>query len=120
MSTSSRPVIARGGDETTLAEAEVEAPLNGASRLADQVPAGDSDIGDAVGDELRDVLGADEQRLELAAQQCGKSAVAPGEHRQSGVSEELAGVIGESSFIWQRDLEHGGRREAGSGKREAP
>ena len=55
-----RTVIARGGHESTFTEAEIEATLDGASRFTDQVPAGDPDIGDAVGDELRNVLSADE------------------------------------------------------------
>src|SRR5207253_5113586 len=109
-------------DEAAFAETKIEAALDGTSRFADQVPAGDPDIGNTVGHELRYVLGADEQRLELAAERGGESPVTFREHRKSGVPEELAGVVGESSFVGQCDLEHveagRGKWEAGSGKRE--
>ena len=48
------------------------------------------DIGHAVGDEFRNVLRADEERLEFAAERRGECALDRDAHRKPGVSEELA------------------------------
>jgi hypothetical protein len=86
----------------------VEQRVEAAAALADQVPAGDARVGGAVGDELGDVLGAHEDRLELAAERRGEGAVAARPDRQAGVGEQLARLVGEATFVGKGDAEHEG------------
>jgi DNA-binding protein HU-beta len=84
--------------------------------LAHEVPPGDARVGRAVGDELGDVLGAHEDRLELAAERRGEGAVAAHAHLEPGVGEEVAGVLGEAALVGESDPEH---RWDGSGAARA-
>ena len=59
-----RPVIGNRNLERAMAEGQRHAGLDLAGLLLDQVGAGDSQVDDAVGRVLRDVLGAHEQRVE--------------------------------------------------------
>ena len=74
--------------------------------LADEVEARDAGVGGAVGDELGNVLRADEQRLELAAERRGEGARAGGADLESGVGEELAGFLGETALVGKCDAKH--------------
>ncbi len=93
-------------DESAAAEAEVELRDEAAVSLLDEVPPGDSRVGGAVGDELRDVLGADEDPFELAAEGGDEGPVRGGPDLEPGVGEEGAGVIVETALVGDGEAEH--------------
>src|SRR5512140_3037785 len=61
-------VIACRDDETARAELEVEQQSQSSLRLAHEIPARHPDVRRAVGDEVRNLSPADENRLELATE----------------------------------------------------
>jgi hypothetical protein len=71
-----RRVVACREGEPAAAELEVEQHVERAAGFLDQVAAGDADVCGAVRDELGDVLRADEQREELAAERREQRALA--------------------------------------------
>ena len=100
-------VVARRDDEAAARRSRGRASTSSvALGLADEIPAGDAGVGRAVGDELGDVLRADEDRLELAAERGGERALAAGADLEPGVVEQLAGIVGEPSLVGQRDSQH--------------
>src|SRR5690606_29222937 len=63
--------------------------------------------GRAVRDELGDVLRADEQREELAAERREQRALAARLELQARALEQLARAIGQPPLVGQRDADHG-------------
>ena len=78
---------------------QVEQHLQGAVGLADQVPAGHAGIGGVVRHELRDVLGSNEDRLELASQRRREGALAGCLYRQARFGKQGTYLVGEPAFI---------------------
>src|SRR5690606_18903931 len=102
-----RRVLARGEREPAAAEAEVEQHLERAAGFLDQVAAGDADVCGAVRDELGDVLRADEQREELAAERREQRALAARLQLEARALEQLARAVGQPPLVGQRDADHG-------------
>jgi hypothetical protein len=61
-------LVASRNHESASAEIEVESSVKLAFRFADEIPAGDAGIGCTIRDELWNVLGSDEDCLELSTQ----------------------------------------------------
>src|SRR5688500_7083872 len=70
-------IFGDGDREPAAAELEIEKTIDVALGFGDEIPSGDAKLRRAVGDELRNVLGADEDRLEdvAAPQRGGERAV---------------------------------------------
>jgi hypothetical protein len=101
-------IIARSDDEPAVSELEVEEKLDWPIRLGDQIPPGDTGVRDPVGHELRDILGADEQGFELAAEGCSEGALTAAADFEAGIGKQLAGGISETALIGKSDAKHGG------------
>jgi hypothetical protein len=99
--------VAHCDDQAAAAELEVEQGLERAARLAHQIPAGHTEVGRAVGDELGDVLGAYEECFELAAERGGERALSARAHLETGVAEQIAGLLGKAALVGECDAEHG-------------
>jgi hypothetical protein len=93
-------ILARGDDEPAATEIEIQAHIEITLGLTDEVPSGNARVRCTIGDKLRDILGTNENRLELAAERCGESAFAAGAHGEPGVFEQLARLVGQASLIW--------------------
>jgi hypothetical protein len=92
--------------EPTAAELQISQLVELSARLANEVESSDTCVRGAVRDELGDVLCADEECLELSPQRCSEGARASSTDLEASVSEELAGFLRESAFVWQRDAKH--------------
>src|SRR5687768_957103 len=99
-------LVAGRDDETTAAEIEIEAHVEVALRFAHEIPPRNARIGRAVSHEFRNVLRANEDRLEFAPQRRRQRAVAARTHGQSRVLEQLARFFSEPPLVGERDLQH--------------
>ena len=108
-------LLTGGHHHAAAAEAEVQSILEVAPRLTNEIPAGHAGIGGAIGDEFGNVLRADEDSLELAAEGGGERAVTPPARVEAGVGEQVARLVGQPALVGKSDLEHG---SAGSGSTE--
>ena len=108
-------VFPRGNDESAATKIEVQAHLEIPLGLADEIPAGDTSIGGAIGDELRYVLRANEYRFEFAAEGRGERTVSSSTNWQTGVLEQLTGLVRKTPFVRQGDPQHGSSRLVGIG-----
>jgi len=68
--------------------------------LPNEVQTGHPGVCCAVSHELRDVLGAHENGLELAAEGRCQDPVAGRAHLKASVVEQIAGILGEASLVW--------------------
>jgi hypothetical protein len=68
--------------------------------------ASDSRVGSTIRHELGNVLRANEDRFELAAQGRDKCAIAGGAYRKSGVRQQLTNFFDQPPLVWQRYAEH--------------
>ena len=78
--------------------------------LTDQIPARNPGIGRPIGDELGNILGAHEDRLELTAEGCGQGALTASLDGEPCILEQLAGFFRESALVGKGDLQHGNSR----------
>jgi hypothetical protein len=110
-------LVAGGDDEAAPSILEVEQHVDRALRLAHQVPPRHAGVGRTVGHELGDVLRADEDRLELAAERGGERAVAAHAHLEPRVLEQLARLFGEATLVGESDAKHQNVHCSGAGGR---
>src|SRR5450432_2934926 len=99
-------VVARGDYEPAPTKLEIEQPSELTLRLADEIPSGHADIRCAIGDELRNVLRANQDRLELAAERGDERSLSSRANLESGIAKELAHILGKPSLVWKRDSQH--------------
>ena len=83
-----RRVVGDGGRKPAAAIAELANPRQLRAGLADQVVAGDAEVGDAVTDELDDVVGPDEQDVEVVVLDLRHEAAVVLVEDQAGVVEQ--------------------------------
>src|SRR5690606_6715931 len=100
-------VLAHGEGQPAAAELEVEEHLERAAGLLDQVAAGDADVRGAVCDELRDVLCADEEGEELAAEGREERPLAARLELEAGAPAQLSRAVGQPPLVGQRNADHG-------------
>ena len=101
------PAVFTGGDhQTAPPKLEIQSRLERPLGFGDQIPAGNSGIGGAVGDELGNVLCADEDRLEFSAERRRKGAFAAAPDLEPGVVEKLAALLFQAAFVGKRYSEH--------------
>ena len=102
-----RAVLTDGHDQPASAEPQIEEFLDFlAVGFGHQVPARDSKGCGSVRHELGDVLGPDEDGLEVGAEPCHESTVSPKLRLEPGQFEELQCALGESSLVRNRNSQH--------------
>ena len=99
-------LLVRCDDESASTELEVEQRLERAIGLGHEIPTRDTSVSRPIGNELGDILRANEERLELAAERGGERAVAEGAHAEAGLGEESARFVGQTTLVWESDSEH--------------
>jgi hypothetical protein len=85
-------VLAHGNHEPTATELEIEARGQWTLRFGNQVQSGDTGVSGTVGDELRDILSADENGFKLTASRRAEDTIPGRADFKPGVVEQLTGV----------------------------
>ena len=88
-----------GQHQPAAAELKIEQGLEPSLAFLYQIPAGDAGVGCAVRHEFGNVLGVDEEGLELAAQRGGERPVGRAPNVEPGVLEQFAGVAGQPALV---------------------
>ena len=70
-----------------------------------EVEARDSEVGGSIGEVLRDICSAHEDRLEVIAQGRHERPVYPERGFEASLLEELKRALGEAPFVRQRDAD---------------
>src|SRR5665647_294138 len=92
-------VFASGEDEPAASETKIELLLEISAGFHNEIQPCDSGIGGVIGDELWNVLSANENRFELSSKRCGESASPSCPDFQSCLVEQVAGVFRKSSLV---------------------
>ena len=112
-----RPVLARGSGvpERGAAEAERQPLGDRGTRVAGEVAAGDAEIEFTGSDVDRDVLGAQEEELDLVGRVEDGQVAGVGATAVTGLAEDFGGGLGQRALVGDCDAQHGGGFLSGAG-----
>ena len=108
-------VVGDGGGKTAAAEAEGPDLRQVGAGLAQEVEAGDPEVRDAVAHELDDVVGPDEQDVEIVVLDQGDQASVVLLEHQAGVVQQPQRRFDEPALVGDREAQSAGHRSTATG-----
>ena len=98
-------VVRDGGGQPAAAVAELADPGQLGAGLGQEVDAGDPEVGDAVADELDDVVGADEQDVEVVVLDARDEAAVVLLEDEAGIVEQPQGRLDQPALVRDGEAE---------------
>ena len=108
-------VVRDGGGEPAAAVAEGADPRQVGAGLAQEVESGDAEVGDAVADELDDVVGPDEQDVEVVVLDERDEAPVVLLEDEAGVVEQPEGRLDHPALVRDREAKAAAHRSPATG-----